>query len=149
VRDDDFIDVILLQGSKSQLLVVGVVFHEKNDLVLHDSHSLRSHLRQRKIKRCALVHRAFRPYSPTVPANDPLHRSQSDPCSRELAIVVETLKNAEQAGGIRGLESRTVVTNKKGRNPVALCSAEFDKRAFRFELNFQASPSRFLKGDPQ
>src|SRR5215471_20370672 len=52
--------------------------------------------RKREIQGRALIYRPLGPHLPTMPMNDPLSRSQSDPSAFELFGAMQALKNPEE-----------------------------------------------------
>ena len=56
-----------------------------------------------------MLRRAGRPDLSAVLADDPLHRGESDPGSREFVVAVKALKDAEQLRGGRPVESYAIV----------------------------------------
>src|SRR6185436_584249 len=79
-----------------------------------------------EIKRGSFVHGPFGPNAASMPAHDAIHRCQADPCSFELLLSMQPLKNAEQFVGIFHIEPDTVVADINGCLAVASISADFN-----------------------
>src|SRR6266496_1340612 len=69
----------------------------------------------RKVKRRAAVHCAFRPGSSAVAMNDALDARQTNAGPLELLLAVQPLKHAEQFFGILRIETDAVVANEDYR----------------------------------
>ena len=81
---------------------------------------------QCEIERGTPVDRALRPDAPAVTIDDALDRGQTHASSWEFGRRMKPLEGAEESGGIGGVESGTVVTDKIGRCTVVTNLAKFN-----------------------
>src|SRR5688572_20614143 len=86
---------------------------------------------QREIESRAGARSAFRPHSPSVPRDDPLHDGESDSSTREFRVQMQALEHAKQFFVIAHVEADPVVCYVVDRLPPVVFSAGFDcRRAF-------------------
>src|SRR5258708_21224669 len=126
---------------------MGVVFHEKNHFIVHDSRPSVPRLYQRKVKCRASLNGPFRPNAAAVSVNDPLDRRQSHTCSREVVLVMKTLEGAEKPIRIGRVESGAVVSNVVGESAVALHPAKLDTSRLTLRGKFPRIAKQVLKRD--
>jgi hypothetical protein len=62
----------------------------------------------------------------TVPVNDALHRSQSNPGALKLILSMEPLENAEKLIGVFGIEAHAVITDEESRRIRRATAPHFD-----------------------
>src|SRR5690349_4963392 len=73
----------------------------------------RSRAGQREVKRGAGIDAAFGPGASAVTGDDPAHIGQPDARAFEFIRPMQPLKRGEEPPGIRRLETRTVVLDRK------------------------------------
>src|SRR5712692_6577178 len=70
---------------------------------------------QGEIEGCPVVHGTLGPGATPVPMDDPLHRGQSDPGTRELVHPVQPLKRTKQLIGMGHVKPDPVIAHKVRR----------------------------------
>src|SRR5258708_9005810 len=126
---------------------IGVVFHEKNYFICHDSRSPGPRIHQRKVRCGPPLNGTFRPNAAAVSVNDPLDSRQSHTCSREVGLVMKTLEGAEKPIRIGRVESGAVVSNVVGESAVALRPAKLDTSRLTLRGKFPRIAKQVLKRD--
>ena len=75
-----------------------------------------------------MVYCAVRPNASAMAIDNPVYRSESDPCSREFQLSVQALEWAEELFGILHVKTRSVVTNEEHSGSLLLVFPDLDPR---------------------
>src|ERR1700751_4789545 len=123
-------NIVFFQRTKGEQLIVGIVFHQQNDLVVHRAPGSEIWSSQSEINCCSSIHKPLGPHGPAVALNNPLHRGQANTGAGKFSGGVKTLKRAEEAGSIGRIETGAIVAHKIGVISVGGFFTKLDFRSF-------------------